>query len=426
MTKTSQYTPPKELDKFIDKLAESTTETQRPMLVFDMDGNFAIGYSLKPGNSLKLNPGDDPEAQNIPFGSNIQELLDKEIIEPGIFAQKNLDIRVPEEVVRLMNENVADDAHPHRKFDIVVLTSRSSEGLLTVLEESGVEHPEKLTLVADSGANIYVGGKRQDVRSLDAEEADFLKGMEKVKIDLEEKVDSIITENGFNPDNRPALFLEHKTIAKNIHWKHTIEHYGQARGSKLDMEITAAVQEAVQAYIVENSPKKDTKPIFKMLDGPNTVEVKVGSVNKGDGLRAIIEAAATENYKPSAILYSGDDVCKMSDGKPSPGTEHAAFVAAPQLQKEYRIPIYTAHTHHPVSNKLGDPNAVPNPDLAASLLGIKPDIVVPDPKANAELVVKITEASRERAAMAAQSDSGNGWRKAVANENGKQETKKSR
>lgn len=422
MNNTMRYSTQEEIDAFADKLTSDATAKSRPMLVLDMDANFAIGYNLKSGVTLPLKEGDNPESQAIPFGSDVQQLLADGKVEPAIFAVKAMDVRIHPDVARLMNKNIADTAHPERKFDIVVLSSRDSGDLLRILKESGIEHPEKLTLVGDSGANIFVNGEKRNVRPLSKQEQGFLNGIDTKVAGLEAEINKVLIQQGYDPKDRPALFIEPKGIAKNVDWRGILAYYGYADGSELDEAIATAVRASMEGYIA-NGPQEDGKPVFKLLDSDAAVEIKMGSVDKGKALRAIVKAAQTEGYTPSSVVFSGDDVSKLVDGKGSPGTDQAAFLEVPKLQQETGIPFYTMHTQHPASGELGEENPVPSPGKAAANMGITPDIIVPDPLANVEVVVNITERARKQAAEQSGAKS---WRGAVASESAGQESKRAR
>ncbi len=392
----TRYSTLEEINFFKEKVLSGTTTKSRPMFVLDMDGNFAIGYNVtekgktEGANLLQLKSSENSENQAIPFGSDIQALLNKGYVEPAIFAAKAMDVRIHPEMARLMNE-IAADPDPNRKFDIAILTSRSSDALLKVLQESGIHNPEKLTLVADSGANISVGGEKHNVRSLSTQEQGFLDGIDIQP--LETKVNALLKEQGFDPKKRPSLFLEEKGIAKNIHYRAILEYYNQPEGSVLAKAIGSFIKAEMDKYIMEQGPKENDKPVFKTLGGPATVEVKVASVDKGKGLEAIVKEAEAIGYRPSSVVFSGDDAS---------GTDGPAFKESPKLQQQYGIPFYTMHAQHPEGNKLGGTDPKPDPKKSAPE-GINPDIILPDPLAVAKLVAEITEQARERA----QNPSGN-------------------
>ena len=68
-------------------------------------------------------------------------------VEPAIFANKPLDVRLPKPLVNLINERIKEGD----LFSVCFLTSRSYRDALFILQESGVQEVEKLMLVSDSG-----------------------------------------------------------------------------------------------------------------------------------------------------------------------------------------------------------------------------------------------------------------------------------
>lgn len=369
----------------------------RPMLVLDMDGNIAIGHNLKDGVELTLAEGDDPKTQNLPSTIPASTLVAEGKVEEAIFSLKALDTRLPETLVKTINQAEADN----RPFDIVLLTSRSSKDALKVLELSGVNHPEKMTVVADSGAILQVNGEKKQVRSLSAQEGQLLDGMESTDVErgLEAEVNEVLTRFHLEAAERPALFIERKGTACNVHYNRILKHYGQEEGSQLDEALAHAIKGTVEKIVDDAFKAKGEAKTLMTMEGPATIELKVTGVDKGKGLEAVIETVLEKGYIPSAVVFAGDDICKRAtDGTVSHGTDFAAFKAAPSLQEKTGIPFHTVHTLHPESGRLTDEHPKPSSAKQASHAGIEADLVLPQPKATAALVVEITEKALQREA----------------------------
>ena len=255
-----------------------------------------------------------------------------------------------------------------------------------------MDHPEQVTLVADSGATFYLNGAKREVRRLSEAEKEFLGRIDERADALKVKVQVILTELGFNRATCPDLYIEPKAIAKNVHYREVLIAYDQPDGSELDQRISAVVKAELQKLIQDGPQEIDGSLTFKTLDGPATVEVKVASVNKGHGLQAIIEAAAQSHTPPTAVIFTGDD---LSKGNGTPGTDYFAMVRAPYLAELYGIPIYTIHTHHPERGKLDGTD----PDERISIATLSEqypapniDLRVPTPTALAEVILSTYKA----------------------------------
>lgn len=389
------YSSPKDILAFKDKLLNGVegdlrhngvTPTRRPMWVLDMDGNVAVGYNLAAGENLPLGASDDPKTQAIPSGADIDRLLKDGIVEEAIFSVKPMDSRLPKPLVESLNAARKDG----RDYDIVLLTSRNTADTMRILELSGVEHPDKTTLIGDSGAVMRIAGKETITRALQPQEKDFLNRLEQGDIakQLENAVDGVLKAYGLSSENRPALHFEPKGIAKNVHYGAILKTFGEKEDSTLDVSLSKALRDELESFITQSAPKDDGKPVFKLLEGPTTLEVKIASVDKGKGLEAALNAALESGYRPSSVIFAGDDVAKKHpDGNVSHGTDFAAFAAAPAITEKTGIPVHTIHTQHPI-------NGYPNPSKDA--IGVKPDIILPTPKDTGALVVHMVNKALER------------------------------
>ncbi|PZO88008.1 MAG: hypothetical protein DI626_02720 [Micavibrio aeruginosavorus] len=348
-----------------------------PLFVCDMDGNVMTGYNLVEGavSPFVLAAGDDPKSQSIPFGTPLQELeslVSAGIFEKGIFANKAMDVRLPQPLVDLVNQGV-EAGEP---FKIAFLTSRGSADARKLLQESGVENVDQVTLVADSGATLFLNGERKDVRTLSSGEKLHLQRVEDIGLYLRPEIESIARDHGFDlSEPVPELYVEHKGVATNIHYREILDHFGQAENSSFDKAVGERIKAALQAHAgagprVEKA-KGEFSPVFKTLDGPATVEIKIADVNKGHGLAAIAEAALGDKRPPSSIVFTGDDVAKGD----SPGTDYYAMAQARVLAVRFGIPFFNIHTHHPVDNNMS--GVYPDPRKSPSGLSAafnKPDI----------------------------------------------------
>lgn len=379
------------------------TPGRRPMLVLDMDGNIAIGHNLKSGVQLALSMGDDAQKQSLPSQLSATELVAQGKAEEAIFSLKPLDTRLPQKLVDAIN--LADVQK--RPYDIVLLTSRSTEDTLKVLRFSGVKHPEAMTIVADSGAILRMGGKKHEVRPLSPDEQDFLTEIESPVFlqPLESGIDAILEKSGLKVTDRPQLFIERKGIASNIHYNRILNHYGLVEDSPLGEAVGDFIRSVVTSHI-EAKATKDVSgnAVFMPLEGPATVEVKIVGVDKGKGLEAVVKAVLAKGYQPSSVVFAGDDICKLSaEGHVSHGTDYAAFKAAPTLKEKLGIPFRTLHTQHPESGKLDDTDPQPSAARAAIHAGIRPDLIMPTPRQTGEWVAGLVEQALHREAEICQS-----------------------
>lgn len=367
------------------------TPGHRPSFVLDIDGNVALGHNLAPGVSLPLSPQDDPATQSIPTNQPLSRLLAEGKVEQAIFSVKPMDTRLPENLVNLMN---GLEQEGRLWSDVIVLTSRDTKDAVKILAYSGVEHPERVTVVGDSGAILRFAGQQYDLRPLDAGEKQFLDsiGQSPLLTALEKGVDDILQQQGFNAGKRGRLFVEPKGIATNIHYGEVLKTYGQKEGSALDHALGDFVRQTLNLHI----EKQGHTSHFKTLEGPSTVELKLRGVNKGKGLRDVVNFLQDRNYQSSAVVFAGDDICKINhEGNVSHGTDYAAFKESEKL-KSQGIAAYTLHTHHPESGELNDPQPVPSKAKHAAAAGISPDLTLPDPQKTADLVVEICEKARAR------------------------------
>lgn len=379
------YSTSDDIARFLEQAGDN------PLFVCDMDGNVMQGYSLISGQTLALGSQDDPQKQSIPFGTSLaqlESLAAQGVLTKGVFAEKAMDARLPQNLVDFVNDNVTAGA----AFKIAFLTSRGANDARKLLVESGVSDIDKVTLVADSGATLYIGGQKTEVRKLTQTEAAYLKGVELIAHDLHAGVSDLVKVHA--PDYQgslPSMFVEHKGIATNIHYREILNLAGQGENSPLDKAIGAFIKERLEAYVTADaSPKEqDGKPTFKTLDGPATVEMKIASVNKGHGLAAIMDAALSSNVqRPSAVIFTGDDVAK---GNGTPGTDWFAMNAIRGLGLKHGIATMNIHTHHMASNdNTGTiPDANKSPETLSAQFPKPPiDLVVRTPAELGQVILR--------------------------------------
>jgi trehalose-6-phosphatase len=377
------YSTPAQIDHFLEKIGRA------PLFVCDMDGNVMTGYSLRSnGPVLALSENDDAKRQAIPYGLSrhkLNELVGKGVLEEGIFADKAMDARLPEELVDLVNSSIGD-------FKIAFLTSRGANDARQLLKESGVTDVDRVTLVADSGATLYIAGDKTEARILNEEEKLFLSNLDVIAENLQSHINLVMNRYAeYDPlrGATPSLFVEHKGIATNIHYREILSHFGAAENSRQDKALAAALRNSLQSYIdVSEHIGVIPKGAFKLLDGPATIEVKVSDVNKGHGLAAIVEAVLKSDRRPTAIVFTGDDVAK---GNGTPGTDYYAMVEARNFAARYALPFFNIHTHHPIGNDVNgtipDPNKSPT-TLSASFNKPDIDLVVPTPAVLKDIILK--------------------------------------
>lgn len=362
----SAYSSPRKIYAVKNEIADTTTKEGRPLMVLDLDGNVLLGYNTVDGEPLQKEGLE--KGQNIPWNADIDQLLKEGKIIQTIFAEKPSDVRLPKDLVDQLNANLESG----RIFDIAILTSRDLGTAEKILEASGVKNPKGLAFFADSGALGYVNGQSVATYKFETGEKDFLNGVAALKEECEAAVNRVLTDEKLEIEGRKELYIEPKNTAINIHYRDILGHYSPKEGSELDKALSAELTKVVNKYL-ENSPKTiDGKPVFKTLGAPAAVEVKVAAVDKGKGLKAITKEALKAGVKPSAIVYAGDDICKINDaGEVLPGTDYHAFRDGPKIAQELGVKFYGIHTLHPANGKLPtpqnatgfDPRTIdPNPD----------------------------------------------------------------
>ena len=367
-----------------------------PLFVCDLDGNVMTGYRLAPNRTLPLRASDNFKSQNIPFDTSPKQLaawVEEGIVVESIFAEKAMDGRLPADLVAVVNKNIADG----KLFALTFLTSRSAPDALKLFKESGVTDPERVTLVADSGATIYLNGVKTEVRKLSADEKKFLSVTGFEAAALKSKVQTVLSSLGLDVGACPDLYIEHKGIATNVHYREVLTAFGQQEGSALDKSIGAALKTQLTEKVAAGPKDGDGKATFMILDGPATVEVKIAKINKGHGLAALASAAMASPAPPSAIIFSGDDIAN-SNG--TPGTDYDGMMRTPALRDELGVPVFNVHTHHPVDCDLN--GTVPDPHKSPETLSLaypKPivDLTLRTP---AELAAVILKGLRAEAAPA--------------------------
>lgn len=189
-----------------------------------------------------------------------------------------------------------------------------------------------------------------------------------------------------------------------------MKHYGQEKdGSPVDAAIEGAVTPLLKKYLADHNPKTaDSKPVFKFLGAPAAAEIKVQAVDKGVGLKTIVEYASEQGVTPSAIIFAGDDICK---GKSDviPGTDYFAFKAGPDIAKGLKIPFYKIHTLHPENGELPVLGTEPSLSIPSSEKMIRPmsdrmtypgtievDVTTNSPLSTGQIVKDTLEAVRSR------------------------------
>ena len=383
-----KYSIPEQISVFCDQLGD------RPFFVCDMDGNVMHGFSLVPGKSLASDCKD--KNHDIPFGlapENLDKLVMDGVLKKEIFATKSMDVRLLPELVQIVNKNIKE----RNKFSLGFLTSRSAIDALKLLEESGVKEPDQVTLVADSGATLYIDGHKTSVRTLTQDEKSFLNGIRTLESKLMQDIKMVLKECGFNPDQCPDFYIENKGIATNIHYRTILKHYEQEDGSNLDKKLGTVIKTRLQAE-VDKGPRNAAGEItFATLDGPATVEVKVAKVNKGFGLEALARAALASDNSPTALVFSGDDVSK---GNGTPGTDYAAMIRGSSLSKEIGLHVFNIHTHHPVGGDMSSlsPDPLKSPTTLNEAEYPLPQIhlTVPTPAALGSIILASLTAPLEK------------------------------
>ena len=374
----TKYSTPPEIASFVRDLGG------KPLFVCDMDGNVMTGFNLDNQMALPLTGKDDPSRQTIPFGTeqfSLAALVDMGFLKTGIFAEKAMDCRLPKPLVDFLNDNT------DQPFKLAFLTSRGADDARTLLRESGVKNLDKVTLVADSGASLFINGKVSHARVLSPEEKKFLDHVGTIAQNMQGDVERIVEAELGSSEACPKLLVEPKGIATNIHYREILAHFGQADNSPLDKAIGNFLKSKLDDYVANGVQNEQGAPVFKTLDGPATVEVKVTDINKGHGLSSIVEAALESGHRPSAVIFTGDDVAK---GNGTPGTDYYAMAEAKSLAMKFGIPFRNIHTHHPVGNDLNGtvPDENKSPDTLSAKFPKPPiDLVVPTPVALTNIIL---------------------------------------
>lgn len=376
------YSSCSDIADFLNKIGNA------PLFVCDMDGNVMTGYTLKADAApLPLQESDDPQRQTIPYGTPpaiLGGLIKQGAYETGIFAEKSMDARLPAPLVDLVNQGI----ETNQPFRIAFLTSRGADDARKLLVESGIGNVDAVTLVADSGATLFIQGRKTEARRLNDGEKNFLSNLDYYAAYYQKDVQALVAVTLGTAKGCPKLFVEHKGIASNIHYREILSHFGQPDNSDLDKAIGAHLKERLDVYAGLWPKDLNGESVFKTLDGPATVEVKVASMHKGHGLAAIVEEALGSGVRPSAIVFAGDDVAK---GNGLPGTDYYAMAQARNFSAKYKVPFLNIHTHHPIDNDVnGD---LPDPDKSPGTLSAafnKPDIdlVVPTPSALTDIILR--------------------------------------
>lgn len=362
---------------------------RNPLFVCDMDGNLYKGYALTSEHKdyFKNANIETPEKQDIPFDLSLEELdtlVHRGILEERLFVDKSMDVRISADLVDFLNAQI-EQKNP---LGITFLTSREASEALTILKASGVEKPEQLTLVADSGAVMYDKGEHITVRALSEEEKGFLKSIETHALEeWQEGVQQILAEMGFDERQCPKFYLEQKNIAMNVHYRGILNAYSQPEGSELDERIGAFIKDKMDA-LNQSGPKDEAgQDAFKVLDGPATVEAKLIAIHKGHGLEAIVAKKLEEGAIPSSVSFSGDDVSKPA----GPGTDYYAMILKNTLAEKFSIPFYNIHILHPL-NGLNDnkPNMTKHfTNLAAGHPRPEIDLTLRTPEENTAFMLHV-------------------------------------
>lgn len=378
------YSSSEDIQRFLNQIGSN------PLFVPDLDGNVMDGFVLNGASPFKAADLENPQNQNIPFGTPLA-LLDSFVVagrfKKAVFAEKSMDARLPSALVRFINDSLECGEF----FRVAPLTSRGADDARKLMVESGIEHIDRFTHVADSGATLYIGGEKTEVRRLSDVEKEHLKEIETVAGELDR---TLAARFG---NDLPKLYVEHKGIATNIHYREVLTALGEQENSDIDKEISALIKDKLEEHVAAGPVEADGAKTFKTLDAPAAVEMKIASVNKGHGLAAIIEGALHAGARPSAIVFSGDDVSK---GNGTPGTDWFAMDRAKALAAQYGIPVYNIHTHHPVGNDLSV--SQPDPDKSPSTLSGKfprppIDITVKSPQEMVSIILKAYTKTPERA-----------------------------
>ena len=391
------YSSLSDMTVFLEKIGNN------PLFVNDLDGNIMNAFALAPGSLLPLTTTDNPRLQAIPFGMSSQEiehLVEKRVLKRAIFAERNMDVRLPQCLVHIVNNSIAIGAPGPLAF----LTSRGDGDALKLFAESGVHYPECATLATDSGATLNLHGERLIIRGLKPSEQDYLASIpQKHQSELDAIVRQTLSGYEFDADRAPPVTFEMKDTAIGIHYRNVLSAYGQKDGSRLDLALGEALKPLIEKLTQNGPGDEHGRPVFKFLDAAASVEIKMVGADKGDGLRAIVDNVIGGGQDYSSVVFCGDDVCK--NGRP--GTDYDAMIMAEKLQEEYAINVFNIHTHHPVIDpdrriEQGAPrqarsNLVPDPARTPDNLGIgyeKPriDLRVPSPLMLVGLIMQAVQA----------------------------------
>jgi hydroxymethylpyrimidine pyrophosphatase-like HAD family hydrolase len=369
---TLHYSSAAEIEAFVaERIAETRQKTvggtaaapQRlPLFVLDLDGNSVVGYSVCEGKHI---PDDYPISRNrqvpragivdggkqtIPYDADITALQEQGVIAPSLFASHTMDVRLPQNLAHLLRACQTQN----RPFEVTILTSRGMEDTKKILHASGIDDVKHLTFVADSGATAYVNGIFCSVHKTTQEEIDFIAGLHTMQAQLDTIVHGVVGKTQIN------VWIEAKTagLAANVHYRAVLDELGLAgkERARKDSLLRKAIANMLDVYIQQHSPKHNGKAYYSMLNGPETIELKHPAVNKGRGLRYLVQHALATKTPPSCIIYAGDDVTftDQNSGITTAGTDYDAFLHGYGIEEETGIPFYTIHTLHPASKHLFD------------------------------------------------------------------------
>jgi hypothetical protein len=414
------YSQHEKLESFTAGFNNVTDLHHAPVFVLDMDGNCVEAFNLSKQalerypNGMALKEGESHVQQHLPSGLSrevLDTLLADGTLEPKIFANKPLDVRLPKPLVEAINHRIkAGDL-----FSISFLTSRDYKDVLYVLRESGVTHPEKVTVVADSGNSIGIdGAPRVTLRPLSPKEVAFKDGVETVVAPkVEARIRSFLGERAPKGD---LLRLENKSYGYNLHYRDLLQHLGISNEEDpIAKKIAQIVKEEMTAYAsvpdapVEQRSDGSVQNVFKVGSGPMTYELKLATVTKAMGFHALLEKMASHGRVPSEAIFAGDDSFKhhqKEDGSwvlEGHGTDYYAMMYAKghecegvlgtKICKPESVKGTVIHTHHPVGDAvdgtLPSPiKAIPEGHLLHPAQHGGVDLITPTPAHTAGVVVE--------------------------------------